>query len=127
MSATPAIPVIAKTIISRASIKYLLSLPLNFRLEIFKENKSILLIISSERVMVIMMMAMGLFTKNAIISQSEKCEAKTNVITAIALAGVARPLKFTVCDVSRLKIASLRAAHTGITDSIKIINNPPDG
>jgi len=47
-------------------------------------------------------------------------------MTASPLAGVGKPLKDVVCDVSILNLASLRAAHTGITEGIiiAIINKP---
>jgi hypothetical protein len=47
--------------------------------------------------------------------------AITTEITAIALAGVGNPLKVVVWVESRLKIASLRAANTGMTAGIIIM------
>ena len=98
---------------------YLPSFPFIFRSLNLSESKGILVTIIIERNKESIVSQTGDAMNAEIKEEPEKYPPITKVITARAFAGVGNPLKKFVCVVSRLNLASLNAAQTGIIAGIK--------
>lgn len=97
---------------------YLPSLPLSLRFFTFRDSNGILLTINNDNISV-NSTSKDVEPVNELRSADcELCPAIITDMTASAFAGVGKPLNVVACVVSRLNMASLNAAQTGIITGI---------
>jgi hypothetical protein len=91
----------------------------------FKDNNGILVTIKADSNRENKTIARGIDRKDFIISELPYSPARATEITASAFAGVGNPLKMVVCVLSKLNLASLKPAHTGIMEGTRIKQRDP--
>jgi hypothetical protein len=118
ISGNAIIPKITKELSTNPIRIYLPSFPLTFRFLTFRDSSGILVTINKDNIRINI-----ISSKKELVNELKSADcvlwpAITTEITARALAGVGSPLKVVACVVSRLNIASRKAAQTGMIAGI---------